>query len=277
MSRQVKINNIQIGGGAPLAFIFGPCVIEGREHTLRLAEQLAQLAAQYGFPLIFKASYDKANRTALHSYRGPGLEEGLAILAEVKSTYHLPILTDIHTPEQAARAAQVVDILQIPAFLCRQTDLILAAARTGKVINVKKGQFMAPGDIRFVVEKIESVANHQILLTERGVSFGYGALISDVRAIPIMQATGYPVIFDATHSAQMPGGMTTGGLRTYIPHHVRAMVAAGCDGLFMEVHDNVEEAKSDRATQYPLQQLPQLIEQAKAIAQVVRELKCLTI
>lgn len=274
MQPNIKLANFSIGAGEPLVFILGPCVIESREHTLLLAERLANLSAEFQFPLIFKASFDKANRTDLDSYRGPGLEEGLAILTEVKRRYHLPILTDIHEPHQAEPVAQVADIIQIPAFLCRQTDLVLAAARTGKIINVKKGQFMQPPDIRFVVKKIESVGNHRILLTERGVSFGYATLITDIRAVPIMQATGYPVIFDATHSAQLPGGVTTGGQRAYIPHHVRAMVAAGCDGVFMEVHDNVDQALSDRATQYPLQDLPQLLRETLAISKIVRELGC---
>jgi 2-dehydro-3-deoxyphosphooctonate aldolase (KDO 8-P synthase) len=274
MQSNIQLANFAIGAGEPLVFILGPCVIESREHTLLMAEKLAALAEELRFPLVFKASFDKANRTDLDSYRGPGLEKGLVILEEVKNRYHLPILTDIHEPNQAEAVAKVVDIIQIPAFLCRQTDLVLAAARTGKIINVKKGQFMQPADMRFVVKKIESTGNHQILLTERGVSFGYGTLITDIRAVPILQATGYPVIFDATHSAQLPGGMTTGGQRAYIPHHVRAMVAAGCDGIFMEVHDNVDQALSDRATQYPLQDLPQLIRAALAISNIVRELKC---
>lgn len=269
---EVSINHIPIGGKNPLVFFLGPCVIESRDHTLFMAEQLADLARRMQFPLVFKASFDKANRTDIDSYRGPGLEKGLQILAEVKEKFGLPLMTDIHEPYQAEPVSAVVDILQIPAFLCRQTDLVVAAARTGRVINVKKGQFLAPSDVKYIVKKIEAVGNQKILLTDRGASFGYSALISDVRAIPIMQATGYPVIYDATHSAQLPGGMTTGGERAFIPYHVRAMVAAGCDGIFMEVHDNVNQAKSDRATQYPLDQLPQLLSAAIAISQLVRDL-----
>ncbi|MBP7886773.1 MAG: 3-deoxy-8-phosphooctulonate synthase, partial [Candidatus Marinimicrobia bacterium] len=208
---EVKVKNITIGNRRPLAFILGPCVIESRDHTLRMAEKLKALSEELDFPLIYKSSFDKANRSSIESFRGPGLEAGLAILAEVKQQLGLPILTDIHEPFQAEIVAKVVDVLQIPAFLCRQTDLILAAGRTGKVVNVKKGQFLAPQDVVNIVRKIESTGNHSILLTERGVSFGYGGLITDVRAVPIMQETGYPVIFDATHSAQIPGGNVTGG------------------------------------------------------------------
>ncbi|MCK9244709.1 MAG: 3-deoxy-8-phosphooctulonate synthase [Candidatus Marinimicrobia bacterium] len=267
---RILIKDIQIGERLPLVFILGPCVIESRDHALQMAEKLKILAEKLGFPLIYKSSFDKANRSDINSYRGPGLDEGLKILAEVKKQFDLPILTDIHEPFQAEIAAKVVDVLQIPAFLCRQTDLILAIARTGKVVNVKKGQFVAPHDIIQIVRKIESVGNHSILLTDRGTSFGYGGLISDVRAVPIMQKTGYPVIYDATHSAQVPGGNVTGGAREFIPHLSRAMVAAGCDGLFMEVHDNVDQARSDRATQYPLDKLPELIKQLMELGGLVR-------
>ncbi len=267
----VAVSNIQIGKPNPLAFILGPCVIESRDHALRMAGQLKELSERLDFPLIYKSSFDKANRSAIDSYRGPGLEKGLGILAEVKQQYGLPILTDVHEPYQATAAAEVVDIIQIPAFLCRQTDLIIAIAKTGKVVNVKKGQFVAPDDIKNIVEKIESVGNYQILLTDRGTSFGYGGLISDIRAVPIMQKTGYPVIFDATHSAQIPGGNVTGGAREYIPHLSRAMVAAGCDGVFMEVHDNVAQAMSDRATQYPLAELPRLLQELMQLGELVRK------
>ncbi|MDD5230270.1 MAG: 3-deoxy-8-phosphooctulonate synthase [Candidatus Marinimicrobia bacterium] len=267
---RILIKDIQIGERLPLVFILGPCVIESRDHALQMAEKLKILAEKLGFPLIYKSSFDKANRSDINSYRGPGLDEGLKILAEVKKQFDLPILTDIHEPFQAEIAAKVVDVLQIPAFLCRQTDLILAIARTGKVVNVKKGQFVAPHDIIQIVRKIESVGNHSILLTDRGTSFGYGGLVSDVRAVPIMQKTGYPVIYDATHSAQVPGGNVTGGAREFIPHLSRAMVAAGCDGLFMEVHDNVDQARSDRATQYPLDKLPELIKQLMELGGLVR-------
>ena len=272
MPNIVQIQNVSIGNGKALAFILGPCVIESRDHTLAMAEKLKEIAASRNLPLVFKASFDKANRTSLKSFRGPGFEEGLQILSEVKREFELPVLTDIHLPDQAATVAEVADILQIPAFLCRQTDLLLAAAQTGRVLNIKKGQFLSPGDMRFIVEKAESVGNRAILQTERGHTFGYGGLISDVRAIPIMQANGYPVIFDATHSAQVPGGATTAGQREYIPTVARAMVAAGCDGIFMETHDDVEHALSDRATQYPIQELPGLIDELQRVAETVRSL-----
>ncbi len=273
MAKTVQIANIGVGAGHPLVYILGPCVIESRDHALFMAEKLKLLAEKLGIPLIFKASYDKANRTSHDSARGPGMEEGLRILAEIKRQFGLPILTDIHEPRQAQTAAEVADVLQIPAFLCRQTDLLLAAARTGRTVNVKKGQFLAPYDVQFMVDKIESAGNHAILLTERGHSFGYGGLVSDVRSIPIMQQTGYPVIFDATHSAQAPGGSTTGGDRAYIPHLVRAMTAAGCDGIFMETHDDPEHALSDRATQYPLDKLAGLIREVQQIAELSRSFK----
>jgi 2-dehydro-3-deoxyphosphooctonate aldolase (KDO 8-P synthase) len=262
---KVFIKDIAVGDGNPLLFILGPCVIESRDHTLFMAERLAEVTGKLKMPLVFKASFDKANRSSLESFRGPGMEKGLEILAAVKAKLGIPILTDIHLPSQAEPVAEVVDILQIPAFLCRQTDLLLAAGKTGKVINVKKGQFIAPQDMQNIVRKIESTGNRNILLTERGTGFGYGGLISDVRAIPIMQQTGCPVIYDATHSAQIPGGKTTGGDRQFIPVLARAMVAAGVDGIFMEVHDNVDQALSDRGTQYPLDQLAPLLEELVAL------------
>jgi len=273
MPEIVKVEDIPIGAGQPLVFILGPCVIETQSHLLKIAEQLKRLTDDLDCPLIFKSSFDKANRTSIDSYRGPGIDAGLKMLAEVKKQFDLPILTDIHEPAQAAIVAEVADVLQIPAFMCRQTDLVIAAARTKRVVNIKKGQFLAPGDMRHIVAKIESADNHQILLTDRGTSFGYGGLISDVRAIPIMQATGYPVIFDATHSAQIPGGTVTGGARDFIPHTARAMVAAGCDGVFMEVHDDVQNALSDRATQYPLADLRNLLGELLAISAVIRQKK----
>jgi 2-dehydro-3-deoxyphosphooctonate aldolase (KDO 8-P synthase) len=268
---EIKVQNIMVGGKNPLIFILGPCIIESREHTLYLAEQLKILSEELKIPLIFKASFDKANRTSIDSFRGLGLEVGLKILSEVKHQFGLPILTDIHESQQADPAAEVADVLQIPAFLCRQTDLLLAAGQTGRVINVKKGQFIDPRDISHIVRKIESTGNKQILLTDRGTSFGYGGLIADVRAIPIMQRAGYPVIFDATHSAQIPGGATTGGNRQYIPHTARAMVAAGVDGIFMEVHDNPDRALSDKATQYPLNRLGELVRELVRIREVVQD------
>ena len=268
---EVALNSIRVGNKNPLLFIMGPCVIESRDHTLFLAEKLKKLSEELALSFIFKASFDKANRSSIDSYRGPGLEEGLKILSAVKDSFNLLILTDVHETNQVQPAAEVVDIIQIPAFLCRQTDLLVAAGKTGKVINVKKGQFVAPGDMQYIVKKIESTDNRRILLTDRGTNFGYGELITDVRSVPMMQANGYPVIFDATHSAQMPGGKTTGGSRKYIPHTARAMVAAGADGIFMEVHENVDQAKSDRDTQYPLDWLRALILQLNTLHSVVKD------
>ncbi len=268
---KITINGSVIGNGQPLLFILGPCVIESFNHTLFMAEQLTELTGKMKIPFVFKASFDKANRSSIDSFRGPGMTEGLRILAAVKEKFGVTILTDIHLPAQAAPVAEVVDILQIPAFLCRQTDLLLAAGKTGKIINIKKGQFIAPQDMVNIVKKVESTGNQKIILTDRGTSFGYGGLISDVRAVPIMQQTGYPVIFDATHSAQIPGGSTTGGNRQYIPVVSRAMVAAGADGIFMEVHDNVDQAKSDRGTQYPLGQLPNLLEELVSLRSIIRD------
>jgi 2-dehydro-3-deoxyphosphooctonate aldolase (KDO 8-P synthase) len=272
-TRAVRIGKITIGGGAPLVAIVGPCVIESEEHTLRLAHAIAQIAEATGVPCIFKASYDKANRSSLSSYRGPGLEEGLRILAKVKTETQLPLLTDIHTEAQAVPAAEVVDILQIPAFLCRQTDLLLAAARTGKPVNVKKGQFLAPWDMRNVCEKISSTGNHQILLTERGVSFGYNNLVSDMRSLVIMRELGYPVVFDATHSVQLPGGLgtATGGQRQFIFPLARAAAAVGIDALFVETHDNPEAALSDGPNSMPLSLLETLLRHAKELDAWLRE------
>lgn len=247
-TKRVEVSNaISIGGDAPLAIISGPCVIESEDFTLFMAEKLLKVAAKHKIPFIFKSSFDKANRSSIHSYRGPGLEEGLEILSKVKQNLGVPLLTDIHEPEQAKAAAEVVDIIQIPAFLARQTDLILAAAKSGKTVNVKKGQFMAPWDMKNVVEKVESVGCHKLFLTERGVSFGYNRLIVDMMAFPIMRSFGYPVIFDATHAVQLPGGEghRTGGVRDMIPYLSRAAVSTGIDALFLEVHEDPPTAKSD--------------------------------
>jgi 2-dehydro-3-deoxyphosphooctonate aldolase (KDO 8-P synthase) len=261
---KININKIEFGG-TDLPLIAGPCVIEGRDHALKMAESIASVAANVGLPYIFKTSFDKANRTAIDAFRGPGFENGLEILSDIKAVTGLPILTDIHLPEQAASVADIVDIIQIPAFLCRQTDLLIAAAKTGKCVNVKKGQFISPWKMSNIVKKLEESGAEQILLTERGSSYGYNDLIVDLRSIPIMQEFGYPVVFDATHSAQVPGvtGSMTQGLREYIPTMVKAAVAAGCNGLFMEVHDDVESAKSDAATQWPLDKLEELLILAK--------------
>ncbi len=259
-------------GGKNLPLIAGPCVIESRDHSLYMALQIKKIADKLSIPFVFKSSFDKANRTSITSFRGPGIDEGLQILADVKSEINVPIITDIHLPEQADIIAGVVDIIQIPAFLCRQTDLLIAAGNTGKPINVKKGQFLSPWKVKNIVEKIESTGNNRILITERGNTFGFDNLVVDMRSIPIMKdKIGYPVIFDGTHSAQMPGntGNLTGGLRKYIPATVNAAIAAGCNGLFIEVYDNIDNAKSDAATQWPLDQLEKLLIQAQRISEVV--------
>jgi 2-dehydro-3-deoxyphosphooctonate aldolase (KDO 8-P synthase) len=247
---------LTIGTGCPLTLIGGPCVIEGEDFTLKMAEGIAQVCDRLGINFIFKSSFDKANRTSVQSFRGPEMEEGLAVLQKVKDKLGLPVLTDIHESYQAKVAAEVVDVLQIPAFLCRQTDLLLAAAATGRVVNVKKGQFLAPWDMRNVVKKLES-QTQRILLTERGSSFGYNALVVDFRGLPQMRDMGHPVVFDATHSVQMPGGQgeTSGGQRHFVPYLARAAAAVGIDALFMEVHENPEVALSDGPNMIPLDQL----------------------
>ncbi|MBH31116.1 MAG: 3-deoxy-8-phosphooctulonate synthase [Candidatus Marinimicrobia bacterium] len=256
----VSVKGVLFGGEA-LPFIAGPCVIESRDHAIKMATQLQAVFSKHDVPFVFKSSFDKANRTSGDSFRGPGLDEGLAILSEVKRETGVPVLTDIHTPDQAKAVGEVVDILQVPAFLCRQTDLLSSAAQTGKCVNVKKGQFVAPSNAASIVKKIENGGGSQILLTERGATFGYNNLISDMRSIAIMQATGHPVIFDASHSAQRPSadGNRSGGDREMIPLLARAAVAAGCDGLFVEVHDDVVQARSDAATQWPLDQIENLL------------------
>jgi 2-dehydro-3-deoxyphosphooctonate aldolase (KDO 8-P synthase) len=260
--QSVQVGDAVCGPGRPLLWILGPCVIESHELTLRIADTLAELAACLQIPVIFKASFDKANRTSGKSFRGPGLREGMKTLAAVKQRTGLPLLTDIHEVAQIGPVAEVCDVLQIPAFLARQTDLVLAAGRSGRVVNVKKGQFMAPWDMRHVVGKMEEVGNRRLLLTERGVSFGYNTLISDMRSIPWMQDLGYPVIFDATHSVQMPGGGgdKSSGDRRMVPYLTRAAVAAGCDGLFLETHPRPDEALSDGPNMIALSDLPALIE-----------------
>lgn len=252
---------IAIGAGRPLALIAGPCIIEGVEITLRIAERTQAICERLGIPLIFKASFDKANRTSTRSFRGFGIEQGLATLRRVKAEFGLPVLTDIHESMQAAPVAEVVDVLQIPAYLCRQTDLLLAAAATGRPVNVKKGQFLAPWDMAQVVGKLEAAGSNKILLTERGSSFGYNTLVVDFRALPQLQALGYPVIFDATHSVQMPGGQgeSSGGQRQFVPHLARAALAVGVDALFMEVHEHPEQALSDGPNMVPLDRLEALL------------------
>jgi len=272
----VQVENLRVGKGMPLTIIAGPCVIEDFDTTFHIASTLKQLTGQLQLPFIFKASFDKANRTAIDAYRGPGLDEGLSILAKIKSTLGIPLLSDVHEIGQVEKAAEVLDVIQIPAFLCRQTDFILEVARSAKPVNIKKGQFLAPWDIINVVEKIKSMGNHKILLTERGAMFGYNNLVVDFRAIPIMQATGYPVIFDATHSVQLPGGAgnSSGGQRQYAPILARAAVAAGADGVFFEVHPDPDNALCDGPNSLPLDQLNEILTQLKAIRQVVTPGAC---
>jgi 2-dehydro-3-deoxyphosphooctonate aldolase (KDO 8-P synthase) len=257
----VSIGKIRCGAGEPLFFIAGPCVIESWDFTLWMADRLAQIAQRLNVPLIFKASFDKANRTSGKSFRGPGLQEGLRTLEAVKERTGLPVTTDIHECHQAEAAGQVVDLLQIPAFLARQTDLIQSAAKTGRAVNVKKGQFMAPWEMKNVVAKMDEVGNRQLLLTERGSTFGYGQLVNDFRAIPWMQELGCPVIFDATHSVQKPAGKgdRSDGERRMVPYLARAAVACGCDGLFLETHPRPDEALSDGPNNIPLDDFPELV------------------
>lgn len=271
---QVKIRDVVIGGDK-LALIAGPCVIESEELCLEIATFIRKVCEKLGIGYIFKSSYDKANRTSISSFRGPGLEKGLKILEKVKKIVDVPVLTDVHSPEEARIASQVVDALQIPAFLCRQTDLLLSAGSTGKPINVKKGQFIAPWDMRYVVEKIESTGNNQILLCERGTTFGYNNLVVDFRSLVIMKEIGYPVVFDATHSVQMPGGGkgASGGDRRMAPYLLRAACAVGIDAIFLETHPHPEHALSDSATMLPLGELPRLLEIALRIFNLVREIE----
>src|SRR5438552_4029681 len=261
-ARAVAIGDIVCGSGRPLVWIAGPCVIESHELTLQIAGRLRQLADRLRLPLVFKASFDKANRTSNKSFRGPGLDEGLKTLDAVKRETGLPVITDVHELTQVRAAAEVCDVLQIPAFLARQTDLLQEAGRTGRVVNVKKGQFMAPWDMKHVVSKLAEVGNERVLLTERGTTFGYSMLVNDMRAVPWMQDLGRPVIFDATHSVQMPGarGDSSGGDRRMVPFLARAAVACGCDGVFLETHPRPDEALSDGPNMVALDDLPRLVE-----------------
>jgi len=271
-SKSVRVDGIEIGAGRPLVLIAGPCVIEGRDSALRHARFLKEVTDRVGIPFIYKSSYDKANRSSLHSYRGPGIEDGLKILAQVKKEAGVPVLTDVHEKQEVGMAREVVDVLQIPAFLCRQTDFVLAVARSGKVVNVKKGQFLAPWDMRNVVEKIVSTGNDKILLTERGVSFGYNNLVSDMRSLVVMRELGYPVVFDATHSLQLPGGLgkASGGERKFIPALARAGAAVGIDALFMEVHEEPDRALSDGPNSLPLRELEALLRLVKEIDGILK-------
>ena len=264
--RDIKVGDV-IFGKDNLGMIAGPCVIENRDHSLEMSYAIKEVSDDVGIPIIFKSSFDKANRTSIKSFRGPGIDEGMRILSDVKTETGLKVLTDIHSPDQAGLVSDVVDIIQIPAFLSRQTDLLIAAAKTGKPINIKKGQFLAPWDVEHIVKKVEESGSQNILLTDRGTQFGYNNLVADMRAIPLMKQFGYPVIFDATHSAQLPGGSGghSSGMRNMIPTLARAAVAAGCNGVFMEVHNNVDKAKSDAATQWPLDKLASLLIELKKI------------
>jgi len=273
-TRSVRIGAVTIGGGAPLALIGGPCAIENEKHALMVAERLQRLTADAKVPFIYKSSYDKANRSSIHSYRGPGLTEGLRILQKVKDETGLAVLSDVHAVSEVAPAAQVLDVLQVPAFLCRQTDLIVACARSGRPVNVKKGQFVAPRDMVNVVEKVRASGSEDLLLTERGTSFGYNNLVVDFRGLPIMRAFGYPVVFDATHSVQLPGGQgnRSGGERQYVQALARAAVAVGVDALFMEIHEDpdrtLEDGRplSDGPNMLRLDDLPRLLDELRAIA-----------
>jgi 2-dehydro-3-deoxyphosphooctonate aldolase (KDO 8-P synthase) len=257
----VQVGDFLIGEGQPLTVICGPCVIESESHAMEAAEFLTRLMEELGLQFIYKSSYDKANRSSYQSFRGPGVKKGLQILSKIREQFGVPVLTDVHSPQEAVAAAEVCDVIQIPAFLCRQTDLITSAGQTGAAVNVKKGQFMAPTDMQNVVDKLRATGNEKIILTDRGTSFGYNNLVSDMRAIPIMKAMGYPVCYDASHSVMQPGGNGTssGGQRQFIPTLSRAAVAAGCDSIFIEAHPNPEEAQSDKETVYPFSELKELL------------------
>lgn len=269
----VTTGPFKIGGGNPLALIAGPCVIESEKGAMGIAEKLKRITEELNVPFIFKASYDKANRSSIKSFRGPGLIEGLKIFKKIKSDLGIPVLSDVHKEEEVEPAAEVLDVLQIPAFLCRQTDLLVKASESGKPVNVKKGQFMAPWDMKNVVDKLEASGNTNILLTERGATFGYNNLVVDMRSLVLMREYGYPVVFDSTHSLQQPGGQGTrsGGQREMIPDLARGAVGVGCDALFMETHPDPDQALSDGPNMLKLELLPELLEQLIALDQVVRE------
>ena len=273
-TKLVKVGNIEIGGGKPIVLIAGPCVIESQNYVLRTAEKIKRAASDANIPLIFKASYDKANRSSIDSFRGPGLVEGLKCLTKVKQELSVPILSDVHTEEEIEPAAQVLDVLQIPAFLCRQTNMLIKAAKTGRTVNVKKGQFMAPWDMKNVIKKLTQSGCKKTLLTERGFTFGYNNLVVDMRSLVIMRDLGYPVVFDATHSLQLPGGQGTksGGQKELIPDLVRGAVAIGCDAIFMEVHPSPDKAKSDGPNMLKLSQLPELLIQIKTLDSAIKNL-----
>jgi 2-dehydro-3-deoxyphosphooctonate aldolase (KDO 8-P synthase) len=272
IENEIDLGTLRLGGNNPLFLISGPCVIEDFDKTYEMAARLKEITQHLEIPFIFKSSFDKANRTSFHSYRGPGLVKGLEILARIKTELEIPVLSDVHQPEQAAPAAEVLDIIQIPALLCRQTDLIAAVAQTGKIVNIKKGQFLTPWDIGQIIEKAVSSNNRQLLLTERGTTFGYHNLVVDFRSIPIMRQTGYPVVFDATHSVQLPGGQgsCSGGQREFAPVLARSAVAAGADGIFMEIHTDPEKALCDGPNSIKLDDMPSVLSELKAIRNVLR-------
>ena len=270
--REITVGGVRIGGGAPLVVIAGPCVIESEAHAMMLAERLKQIAAEAGVPLIYKASYDKANRSSVESYRGPGIAEGLRVLAQIRSKLGVPILTDVHDASQVEAAAKVADVIQVPAFLSRQTDLLVAVGRSGRAVNLKKGQFLSPWEMKHAVEKVATTGNKNIIVTERGASFGYQNLVVDMRSFPILRGLGYPVVFDVTHSVQLPGGAgkSSGGQPEFIEPLARAGVAAGVDGVFLEVHEEPAKALSDGTNALRLDELPRLLEKLKGISELVR-------
>ncbi len=273
MTREIQLKNIKIGGNNPFVLIAGPCVIESEDATFEAASRLKQITAALDIPFIFKSSFDKANRSSVKSFRGPGLQEGLRILARVKRELDIPLLSDVHRFEEISPAAAVLDIIQIPAFLCRQTDFVIDVAKTGRVVNIKKGQFLAPWDIKNAAEKATSTGNQNVLITERGVSFGYNNLVADMRALPIIRGFGFPVVFDATHSVQLPGagGSASSGDRKFVPHLTRAAAAVGIDALFMEVHACPEKALCDGPNMMSLDELPALLTQVKEIDRIIKQ------
>lgn len=275
MNRKIFLNGFSVGGGAPFVLIAGPCVIESKAGAVKIAKAVQQTAGRLKVPFIFKASYDKANRTSIKSFRGPGLKKGLEILKEIKEELGVPVLSDVHAVEDVRPASKVLDVLQIPAFLCRQTDLLVAAGQTGKIVNIKKGQFLAPWDMKAAVRKVESTKNKKILLTDRGTSFGYNNLVSDFRSLAVMRELGYPVVFDASHSVQQPGGLgdASGGSSQFIPLLSRCGIAAGCDALFVEIHDDPKKALSDGPNMLALDQLEDLLVDLIAIDTVVKRKK----
>lgn len=272
ISKTISLGHLSLGGGNPVFLIAGPCVIENESFMLETARHIQEICAKHQIPLIFKSSYDKANRSSHASVRGPGIGKGLEILQKIKDQLHVPVLSDVHNIEEVKMGANVLDILQIPAFLCRQTDLLFAAAETGRIVNIKKGQFLSPWDVKNIVEKMESIQCMRFMLTERGASFGYNNLVSDMRALPIMRSFGYPVVFDGTHSVQLPGGggTTSSGQREFVAPLVRAAVAAGCDGLFLEVHPDPDHAPSDGPNMITPLQLDQLLSQVKRIESALK-------